>query len=178
MRRHDDDESKTPEMENGAGQPPTRAAGRAPGEKKAKGSEVGGCTFERPVERGKHPGPRGPFLFAHVTDAVNNDRVFIDGLITTTKSVHVYDPENSFGKAAKNHMKFVPRVNDHGRHSAACILGCVHDAAFFQSPTAYNGSADGQPIQLEQNGSFFRSVCRLYVIDRGAAAESTADKKT
>ena len=70
----------------------------------------------------------------------NNDRVFIDGLITTTKSVHVYDPENSFGKAAKNHMKFVPRVNDHGRHSAACILGCVHDAAFFQSPTAYNGS--------------------------------------
>ncbi|XRB08942.1 hypothetical protein NFJ02_37g94970 [Pycnococcus provasolii] len=92
----------------------------------------------------------------------NNDRVFIDGLITTTKSVHVYDPENSFGKAAKNHMKFVPRVNDHGRHSAACILGCVQDAAFIQSPTAYNGSADGQPIQLEQNGSFFRSVCRLY----------------
>ncbi|XRB11505.1 hypothetical protein RI054_03g13380 [Pseudoscourfieldia marina] len=34
----------------------------------------------------------------------NNDRVFIDGLITTTKSVHVYDPENSFGKAAKNIM--------------------------------------------------------------------------
>ena len=32
----------------------------------------------------------------------NNDRVFIDGLITTTKSVHVYDSENSFGKAAKN----------------------------------------------------------------------------
>ena len=104
------------------------------------------------------------YTFACEAIIKNNDRVFIDGLITTTKSAHVYDPENSFGKAAKNHMKFVPRVNDHGRHSAACILGCVHDAAFFQSPTAYNGSADGQPIQLEQPFSFFRSMCRLYVI--------------
>ena len=55
-----------------------------------------------------------------------NDLVFIDGLITLTKLVHVYDPQNfGKGKAAKKFKSFVPRVNDHGRHSAACIRGCT-----------------------------------------------------
>ena len=78
----------------------------------------------------------------------NNDRVFIDGLITTTKSVHVYDPENSFGKAAKNHMKFVPRVNDHGRHRRR---------AFSDAFTTRRSS--NRPWRTTDPGKFFFSTC-------------------